>query len=350
MFSVDGDNYLEGHISNMMYGSSISEEQRLKRKFLYIEGLIRFLQLYGANEIGCSEVNIEKVALWVNSPCFENVSIRNIKSIKDVYKYITADILHNIPLYRFLKLTDSQLKIMEKEHYNELYDDFKQNAIKYPCLDCAWYHVEDTNLGRLSQCNLPREDLENKISCRRTGYHDITTKKNRNCKYHVNESNRDEFINNYVNKITWTMRRNDITNRLDKRIKLLEDKINNLDNSYIPIIIPKNIKFDINDLDDSDTMLSDLGRVFNNKKTIQEMKSNLRKAIFLRCIIEFVEIYAQSEIGNDYVADIYRISKYVYTLHDFPKFKSEQEIYEYIESLILSDDKLIYKFIKRKEL
>lgn len=74
MVELDGFNEFS-MVGSMLNGKKLTSHQILERKFLYIEGLIRFLELYAQNEIGNAEVDIEKVALWVNSPYFENVDI-----------------------------------------------------------------------------------------------------------------------------------------------------------------------------------------------------------------------------------------------------------------------------------
>ena len=67
----------------------------------------------------------------------------------------------------------------------------------------------------------------------------------------------------------------------------------------------------------------------------EELKTNLRKAIFLECMIRFVEIYAQTELGSDYCADISKIAEYVENNIYNLSFISIENAYKIIEDKII---------------
>ena len=320
----------------------LSNEELCKRKFLYIEGLIRFLELYACNEIGETEVDIEKVALWVNSPYFENVDIYHIKTINDVYKSLTDDLIeYNIPLYRFLKLDENKLALLEKSHRNQLLQEYIKDSEIYPCLKCIWYSMTQTDFGPLSKCRCPKEEISNNWSFSRKSYFDITNKENINCKYITTIDNVDKFIDKYLSKIKISIHKDEYVNKANKYKQELIDKINNLDNSYIPIVIPDAYS---NLLSEKIDVLKDLGRLFGNKQSKTDMQLNLRRAIVLEVMIKFVEIYAQTELGNNYRADISKIAKYVYS-NKF-SFTSKEEIYTQIENMIYENKLNINMFCK----
>lgn len=81
------------------------------------------------------------------------------------------------------------------------------------------------------------------------------------------------------------------------------------------------------------------------------MRLNLQKGLFLECMIKFIEIYAQTELGSDYIADISKIAKWVENysgrVTNVFKFQSREEIYEYLENQML-DGMDIRKFCKIK--
>lgn len=327
-------------------GKRLTAEQIQKRKFLYLEGLIRFLQLYAQNEIGEVEVDIEKAALWVNSPAFENVDVYKLTSIASVYEALTRDLTErNIPLYRLLKLSDYQLAILEQDHYDALQSDFKKDCEKYPCLKCLWYSNEVTSLGTLSKCSCPKEDIERRASTLRRGFHNIALKSSRNCKYLTEADTIQDFLNKYSKRIPEYKQRQ-IISQLNNAKDKWTQKIKNLDNSYIPVSIPENLKVCLNDKTD---VMEDLARVFGNKKGKDEMRNNLRFAIFLRYVIEFVEVYAQSEMGSDYEADITKIARFISQkglgLHNLC---SEKDILDYLEEQAAANENYIRKFIKKK--
>lgn len=351
MFNLDGDNEFAA-IGSFLHNSELSSYEIQKRKFLYLEGLIRFLELYANNEISSEvEVDIEKIALWINSPFFENVDIYKITNIEKVYKMLTDDLIElNVPLYRFLRLDDYKLRILEKAHYENLVADFKADCEKYPCLKCVWYETTETSFGRLSKCRCPKDSLSGKVSWNRPGYHDITLKKNRTCKYITTVDNIDEFIDQYVvnNKKLFNFGSNsksDLPTRAEKLAKMWKEKLDHLDNSYIPVKVPDSLKIDLNEKPDA---LKELGRAFNNKQSISKMQENLRFAMFLEAMIKFVEVYAQTEVGNDYYADISKISRYV-SNSEF-NFTTRDQVYKNLEELTIDDPDKIKTFIKRKDI
>ena len=347
-FELDGANELSA-IGAMLHKEKLSPYQKQHRKFIYIEGLIRFLELYAQNEIGNVEVDIEKVALWVNSPAFENVDVYRIKSIKSVYKMLSDDIIErNIPLHRFLKLNEYQLRIFEKEHHQTLIDDFYKDCEKYPCLKCIWYENGITDFGRFSKCKLPQ--ISRSFSFTRAGYHDISSKRSRNCRHNTTVDNVEKFISQSIigNASLSGFEQEKIIKAAKELSKKWNEKVSNLDNSYIPLFIPDSAKLR---LDESDDVYEELGRAFKNKKPKSEMKKNLRFAIFLSAMIKFIEVYAQTEMGNDYIADIAKIASFVDSRshQDLFKFTSEEELYKMLEEYAVENEAFVRRLIKRKE-
>lgn len=348
MIELDGDNEFSV-VGSLIHGKKLTDYQKQKRKFLYIEGLIRFLEIYAQNEIGNVEVDIEKVALWVNSPNFENVDIYQITSIHKVFGMLTEDIIErNIPLYRFLKLSEYQFLQLECEHQERLLQDFHTDCETYPCLKCVWYDAEMTSFGRVSKCKLPYEYITRKVSWYRSGYHDITAKRNRECKYVTTINDKESFIYKYVGSGgKGFYRENEVLSSLDCSINKWNEKVNNLDNSYIPAIIPDSLK---TNLDEKTDILKEFGRAYNNKKTKEDMKMNLRFAVLLECMIKFVEVYAQTEMGSDYIADISKIARFAcdHSQKDFFTFTNKEEIYEKLEGFMVEDEDFFKKYITIK--
>ena len=331
MSFLTDSNYFSGCSSMLHDGVELTSVQKQKRKFLYLEGLIRFLEMYATNEIGNVEVNIEKCSLYINSPEFENIDLYNITDINSVYKHLEEELLNNIPLFRFLNLSDYQKSIFEKEHHDLLMQSYEIDCAKYPCLKCIWYVYEQTSLGVLSKCNLPKEKITGKVLWnKRAGVHYIS--RHTRCKYVTTLDNKQDFINKYIIGNVRHYNERIILNDIEYYSKKFKDKINNLDNSNIPPYIPEEDSIDLAIKTDT---LEDLGRVFNNKMPKEELKTNLRKSIFLECMIKFVEVYAQIELGSDYCADISKIAEYVENnIYDL-SFISIENAYKIIEDKII---------------
>ena len=64
-------------------------------------------------------------------------------------------------------------------------------------------------------------------------------------------------------------------------------------------------------------------------------------------MIKFVEVYAQIELGFDYYADISNIAKFITDhIYDF-NFTSSEDIYNYLENNIISNNIDILSLIKK---
>ena len=322
--------------------NKLSSDVVQKRKFLFIEGLIRFLELYGQNEFGNAEVDIEKVSLYVNNATFENNQINNYTSIEKIYKSLENDLYNNIPLFRFLKLSDHQKLLLETEHHNQLLKDYAEDAKKYPCLRCIFYRNESSWLGMSSKCNYPESIIANKLSFERPGFLDISTKKN--CKNVVTLDEAILFKYRIINTIQISHYKNEVIDIIDNGVEFLREKLKNIDNCSIPPYIPDEDHVELKDnRDRTDKIISDLGRAFKNQLTFDEIRQNHINAIFLEAMIKFVELYAQTELGSNYVADISKIAEYVNN-NKFD-FDSKDKVYKYLEDQIY-DGFNITKFCK----
>lgn len=330
MMSFLTDENLINNLTNKLDATEL-----LKRKCLFIEGIIRFLQLYAQNEIGDVKVDIEKVALYVNSAAFENSEVVQYRTIEDVYSVLENDLYNNIPLFRFLKLSEHQRKIFEQDHYDLLLADYKKDCEIYPCLKCIWYDTDITSLGRYSVCNLP-EYFNKSLSTRRRGYLDITKKAT--CTHVATLDDTDygkEYRNHKVSRI-----RHSFNSAYNAGVENLKRKIANLDNCIIPPYIPED---DHVDLDAEIDWTKELGRAYNNKLSYSDIKKNHIRAIFLEGMINFIEIYAKTELGANYIADIFKIAEYVYN-HTL-NFTSVEQVYEYLENLVYTGED-VSKFCK----
>ena len=142
-------------------GKEISDKKKAELKALFLEGLIRFLDIYSQTEIGGEDIKIDitKVALHINSAQFENDDLYAISTIDDVYRLCESLTIAGLPLWRFLRLSDYQSRIFESG-YNELLISAKLKAANdCPCYGCIWYEETDTFLGVLRRCNKPEIEI-----------------------------------------------------------------------------------------------------------------------------------------------------------------------------------------------
>lgn len=336
---VESSNILEP-IADQLYKNQLTCDEKLERKCLFIEGAIRFLNIYCANEIGSGEVSIPKLCIWVNSAYFENVELRRFETIENVYEYMENMILNNIPLYRLFNISKTVQNILEKDHIAELQKEMLKDAETTPCLKCIWYEYEKTSIGVRSVCNFVQEGLPVRKS-----FLDIS--KVAECKNCIT-INDDDAIKRARNKFSTLRGKRKFDESVKYSKKCWLEKFNSLDNSTIPVEFES---IDIEQLrEKSKDIMYDLARAISNKLTYSEMYDNLKLGVVVDCIIRFVEIYAKSEFGNDFVADIKSICKYVYS-NNFVKeldITTEDDVYKYIENMIIDGFDII-QFCKHEE-
>lgn len=330
--NLDDANYFEPFAARLYGKKELKENTKLKRKFLYMEGIIRFLNLYCQNELGSGRVNIQKVCLWVNSPWFENHMLWSLRNIHDVYRYLEQDILNNVPLYRLLDISDHLRGLLERDHIEALQQEMMQEAEKYPCLKCIWYYNKMTSLGALSSCERPTSRGE--FYTHRSGYLEIH--RVHSCQYCTTMDTVPEKIKKMDSVQQYG-------GSIEQRIAVCklrwQKKYNALDNSVIPSY------FETMDLATlkkqiEENPFSDFSRVFNNKQAYADIYRNLQEAMVLEAMIEFIEIYAKTELGSNYSTDIAKIAEYVYKKRSSNKlnFATKDDIYKWLEDMVLAGE------------
>lgn len=324
--------------AEMLNGKKISEKKKAELKAIFLEGLIRFLDIYAQTEIGEGiEIDITKVALHINSAVFENDDLYALSSIDDVYGLCESLTIAGLPIWRFLRLTDYQSRIFESG-YNDLLISAKMKAAdERPCYGCIWYEEHETFLGTLRQCKRPRGMGEE----HRNGPHE--PEKIKKCKWLTTMDSLPKAYDKLpsYDKNHWKWDIESAKKRFE--MQLLQD----------PFRIPKELsEKEAVDLNKEYSPYEDFGRAFNNQKTRTECKTELRKAMYIEGMVRFFELYAKSEMGSRYVADIKNISLYVHKLADseVSHIKSFEDVYVDLEEKILEghDVKKFVKFDKEK--
>ena len=81
------------------------------------------------------------------------------------------------------------------------------------------------------------------------------------------------------------------------------------------------------------------------------MITNLQEGLLVKAMIEFVEIYAQTEIGSDYTADIAKIAEFAFRnkRKRTMAFDSEENVYAWLEEKMVDNELDISVFCTRKE-
>lgn len=318
-------------------GKRISDEQKAKLKALFLEGLIRFLDIYSQTEIGEGiQIDIMKVALFVNSPRFENEDLYSISSVDDVYELCEALTIAGLPIWRFLRLSDYQSKIFESGYSEILVSAKMKAAEERPCYGCIWYRETETPFGMLRECRKPRTDAD----FERKGAHDPDAIKK--CEWLTTLDTIPEAVNN----ITLSFRKREFLDAVEPAREKFKKAL--LKDSFR---VPKSLTDkEIVALDKKYDPIEDLGRAWNNERTFTERQTEIRKAMYIEGMIRFFEMYAKCELGTRYIADIKNIALYVDGLEssEINFVKSFEDVYADLEDKIVSGFN-VKKFVKFDE-
>lgn len=318
-------------------GEKLTDKRKAELKALFLEGLIRFLDIYSQTEIGEGvQIDIMKVALFVNSPRFENEDLYSISSIDDVYELCEMLTLAGLPIWRFLRLSEYQSRIFESGYTEILVSAKMKAAEERPCYGCIWYRETETFLGLLRECQKPRTDANFE---RKETHNPDAIKK---CKWLTTL----DTIPDAVENIALSFRKREFLNAVEPAREKFKKSL--LKDSFR---IPKSLTDkETVTLDKEYDPIEDLGRAWNNERTFTERQIEIRKAMYIEGMIRFFEMYAKCELGTRYIADIKNIALYVDGLEssEISFVKSFEDVYADLEDKIVSGFE-VKKYVKFDE-
>ena len=182
------DANMYGALANLLYASqgkrTPSERRKEEIKAAWIEAFVLISEIYAQTEIGENiKVDIPKIAVFVNSPDFENQECYQITDLTKIYEHITNEILGGFPIFRFLKLSKWQLEMCEKDWQLRTNEEEKALQEKYPCKRCIHLYEKYTSMGMICKCkSRKRNTLKYGLGySENPGFHDYT--KTRSCRF-----------------------------------------------------------------------------------------------------------------------------------------------------------------------
>jgi len=143
-----------------------SERKLEEQRAMFLEGYIRFAEIFAESELGDMEIDIKKLALYVFSPDFKYKMTYQIKNINDVYKIIEKDILDGMPIWRYFKCSERIMKILENTFKNDAEEEEKKIKKKYICKRCKYLKEAHMDLGYMCKCTADK--------IHRSGFHDYS--------------------------------------------------------------------------------------------------------------------------------------------------------------------------------
>lgn len=349
--SLIQDNYLYAPAAEMLHSKKLSENKKSKIRAMYLEALITFCNVYAQTEIGDGiDLDITKIALYINSPVFENEQMFYFKNIDQVYELLEQLVIYGLPIWRFLKLSDYQQDIFERQ-YKELLISSKLAASKdnTRCIGCVWYERSQTPFGALEKCIRPRLIGEQFSGRRSNGFSPENIK---SCKWRATLTTLPENISLY--NATGSVYQEGSLAYFNQKLEAAREKYKKSlerDDFAIPRTLSENEFVDISVIAE-DEPWKDFGCAFRNERTVSDRKKEIRKAMFIESMIRFFTMYAKSEIGSDFAADIQKISIWVDRQFTDPVtfnwITSYDDIYLYLEEQLISNTLNIKNFICKK--
>lgn len=150
-------------------------ELGVENKYLFLEAMIRFAEIFANENIGNCEVDIAKIVYFAESKQFKFRVAWDCKTIDDYYKLIENMVLDGFPIWDFLKISDWAKNMLNREFERQLSEEERYRKKIYKCYSCDYFEEHKTSLGILRKCNKPkdrrrispnRESFEFKKSCK----------------------------------------------------------------------------------------------------------------------------------------------------------------------------------------
>ena len=129
------------------------------------EAIIEILKIFADSEIGGQyEIDYKALCDYLNSAkCMVNYF--NCGSKEEIYEHFTNECIDGLPVWRFLKLPEWTLNMVEKSFKAECEELHKEMQKKYKCYTCKYFKVRNTELGVLAECKY-KEDEPKRMSDR----------------------------------------------------------------------------------------------------------------------------------------------------------------------------------------
>ncbi len=151
-------------MSAILNGKRPPSERKMENlRAMFLEGYIKFAEVFAQSELGNMEIDIAKLALYIYSPEFNLQVAYQVKSIDDIYKLIEDDILNGMPIWRFFKCSEKTMQVLENAFNHEVEVEVKQ----YLCKQCQYLKEKFHDLGHYCVCT--NRQREYKLG---RGYHD----------------------------------------------------------------------------------------------------------------------------------------------------------------------------------
>ena len=122
------------------------------KQLMACSAIIEILQIFADSEIGGQyEINYEAVANYIDSIKF-SADYFECQTKEEIYERFTEDIYAGLPVWRWLKLSEWTMNMVERTFEDECQAEYRELCKKYKCLTCKYHKVNRTSLGVFYEC------------------------------------------------------------------------------------------------------------------------------------------------------------------------------------------------------
>lgn len=130
------------------------------KQLMVCAAIIEILQIFADTEIGGQyEIDYDKIADYINSfRC--PVEYFDCSTKEDIYERFTQDIYAGLPVWRWLKLPEWTMNMVERTFEDECQAEYREMCKTYKCLTCKYYESQNTEIGVYQKCNYRDENFD----------------------------------------------------------------------------------------------------------------------------------------------------------------------------------------------
>ena len=130
----------------------------LEKQLLFFNTFKDIISIFGQTEIGINEVDVQKLAIYLDSNKFFADSF-NLNTEEEIQQYITKIIEQGFPCWMFLKCSNWTKNMIEKSFKIECEQEKQEMEKIYKCLTCQYYSCTQTSIGLFEKCNYTSKNI-----------------------------------------------------------------------------------------------------------------------------------------------------------------------------------------------
>ena len=125
----------------------------LKKQLSYFNTFINIIQVWGDQEIGNCEVDVDKLSNYLSSLTFFTDTFE-LNFVSEFEENITQQLLNGFPVWNYLKISDWTKNMVSKSFKDDCEKEKEDLKKQFICLrDCKYYNSTQTEIGLFERCS-----------------------------------------------------------------------------------------------------------------------------------------------------------------------------------------------------